>query len=290
MDTNNKNYVLNGTTASKMGVLDLIIGWMYEHECYAYEIQTYDDKDTERFHFRVEFSFVGNGDFSEDSLRSHLAGHAEAFEADWGLRHLATPDKLVILVSKYDHCLQDILYRQNVGSLNIEIPAIISNHPDLRRLADWYEIPFYHLPVTPETKMQQEAEIWDIVQKVDADLVVLARYMQILSDDLCTKLHGRAINIHHSLLPGFKGAKPYHQAYENGVKLVGATAHYVSKNLDEGPIIAQGIEAVDHTYTPELLIAKGRDTERLTLAKAIKSHVERRCILSDKKTVIFPGH
>jgi formyltetrahydrofolate deformylase len=290
MNTNNKNYILNGTTASKMGVLDLTIGWMYEHECYAYEIHTDDDKDAERFYFRVEFSYVGNGEFSEETLRSHLADHAEAFEADWGLRHLATPDKLVILVSKYDHCLQDILYRQNVGSLNVEIPAIISNHPDLKRLADWYGIPFYHLPVTPETKMQQEAEIWDIIQTVDADLVVLARYMQILSDDLCTKLHGRAINIHHSLLPGFKGAKPYHQAYDNGVKLVGATAHYVSKNLDEGPIIAQAVEPVDHTYTPDWLIAKGRDTERLTLAKAIKSHVERRCILSDKKTIIFPGH
>jgi formyltetrahydrofolate deformylase len=197
---------------------------------------------------------------------------------------------VVVLVSKYDHCLQDILNRQNLGTFNIEIPAIISNHPDLKRLADWHEIPFYYLPTTPETKMQQESEMWNIIQEVEADLVVLARYMQILSDDLCTKLHGRAINIHHSLLPGFKGAKPYHQAYDIGVKLVGATAHYVSKELDEGPIIAQVVEPVDHTYTPELLIEKGRDTERLTLARAIKSHVERRVILNGKKTVVFPGH
>jgi formyltetrahydrofolate deformylase len=290
MTVNNKNYILNGTSASKLGVLDLIIGWMYEHECYTDEIHTYDDKDAERFFFRVAFSFVGEGEFSEENLQRHLDDHAEAFDADWGLRHVATPDKVVVLVSKYDHCLQDILYRRSVGALNIEIPAIISNHPDLGRLADWYEIPFYHLPVTPETKAQQEAQIWKIIQDVGADLVVLARYMQILSDDMCTKLHGRAINIHHSLLPGFKGAKPYHQAYENGVKLVGATAHYVSSNLDEGPIIAQGVEPVDHTYTPDLLVAKGRDTERLTLARAIKSHVERRCILSNKKTIIFPGH
>lgn len=290
MNTNKKGYILNGSSASKLGVLDLIIGWLYEHQCYVYEMHTFDDMDAERFFFRVEFSYIGGGEFSEESLRSHFAEHAAAFDADWDLRNLATPDKLVILVSKFDHCLQDILNRYNLGAFNIEIPAIISNHPDLRRLADWHEIPFYHLPITPETKTQQESEIWDIIQRVEADLVVLARYMQVLTDDLCTKLHGRAINIHHSLLPGFKGAKPYHQAYDNGVKLVGATAHYVSADLDEGPIIAQVVEPVDHTYTPELLIEKGRDTERLTLARAIKSHVERRVILNGKKTVVFPGH
>ena len=290
MNENKKAYILSGSSASKLGVLDLIIGCLYKHECYAYEIHTFDDNDVERFFFRVEFHYIGAGELNEKSLRNQFGDRAVAFDAVWDLRDLATPDKLVILVSKYDHCLQDILHRYSIGALNVEIPAIISNHPDLKRLADWYNIPYYHLPITAETKPQQEAEMWDIIQTVGADLVVLARYMQVLSDDMCKKLHGRAINIHHSLLPGFKGAKPYHQAYEKGVKLVGATAHYVSSDLDEGPIITQGVEPVDHTYTPERLVAKGRDTERLALAKAIKLHVERRCFVNGEKTVVFPGH
>lgn len=290
MDTNKKTYTLTGSSGSKLGVLDLIIGCLFRHECYAYEIHTFDDNEVERFFFRVEFHYIGGGEFSEESLRSQFADRAKAFDAEWDLRDLSIPDKLVILVSKYDHCLEDILHRYRTGAFNIEIPAIISNHPDLKGLADWHNIPYYHLPITEETKLQQEAGVWEIIQRVDADLVVLARYMQVLSDDLCRKLHGRAINIHHSLLPGFKGAKPYHQAYEKGVKLVGATAHYVSKVLDEGPIITQLVEPVDHTYTPEGLIAKGRDTERLALVRAIKLHVERRCFLNGNKTVVFPGH
>lgn len=283
-------HTLTGSSASKLGVLELIISCLYKHQCYAYEIHTFDDDEIGRFFFRVEFRFIGAGEFDPQPLRDEFAERALAFDAEWDLRDLATPERVVLLVSKYDHCLQDILHRQSTGALNIEIPAIISNHPDLKRLADWYEIPYYHLPITADTKADQEAQMWEIIQEVDADLVVLARYMQVLSDDMCRKLHGRAINIHHSLLPGFKGAKPYHQAYDKGVKLVGATAHYVSKDLDEGPIITQGVEPVDHTYTPDRLVAKGRDTERLTLAKAIKLHVERRCFLNGSKTVVFPGH
>jgi len=290
MNTNTTTYILTGSSPTKLGVLDLIIGSLYRHECYAYEMHTFDDADTSRFFFRVEFNYVGRDAFSEEDLRNQLADKAAAFEVEWDLRDLANPEKVVILVSKYDHCLQDLLHRHSTGALNIQIPAIISNHPDLKRLADWYEIPYYHLPVTADTKAQQEAQMWKIIQETGADLVVLARYMQVLSEDMCKKLHGRAINIHHSLLPGFKGAKPYHQAYEKGVKLVGATAHYVSEDLDEGPIITQGVEQVDHTYTPERLVAKGRDTERLMLAKAIKLHVEKRCFLNGNKTVVFPGH
>ncbi|WP_151704109.1 formyltetrahydrofolate deformylase [Nitrincola alkalilacustris] len=290
MNTNTTTYILTGSSPTKLGVLDLIIGSLYRHECYAYEMHTFDDADTSRFFFRVEFNYVGRDGFSEDDLRSQLADRGAAFDMEWDLRDLANPEKVVILVSKYDHCLQDLLHRHSTGALNIQIPAIISNHPDLKRLADWYNIPYYHLPVTAETKAQQEAQMWEIIQETEADLVVLARYMQVLSEDMCKKLHGRAINIHHSLLPGFKGAKPYHQAYEKGVKLVGATAHYVSEDLDEGPIITQGVEQVDHTYTPERLVAKGRDTERLMLAKAIKLHVEKRCFLNGNKTVVFPGH
>jgi len=290
MNNNAKTYTLTGSSPTRLGVLDLIISSLYRHECYAYEMHTFDDADTGRFFFRVEFNHRGSGEFSEQNLRNQLADRAQEFEVDWELRDLDNLEKVVILVSKYDHCLQDLLHRYSTGALKIEIPAIISNHPDMQKQADWYNIPYYHLPVTPETKAEQEARMWEIIQETGADLVVLARYMQVLSEDMCQKLHGRAINIHHSLLPGFKGAKPYHQAYEKGVKLVGATAHYVSQDLDEGPIITQGVEPVDHTYTAERLVAKGRDTERVTLARAIKLHVEKRCFLNGSKTVVFPGH
>lgn len=290
MIPNKNTYVLTGSSLTKLGVLDLIINSLYRYECYAYEMHTFNDVDTGRFFFRVEFNFIGNGEFAEEELRKQFSDKAETFEIRWDLSDLETPEKVVILVSQYDHCLQDILHRSSTGALNIEIPAIISNHPDVKRLADWYEIPFYHLPITPETKAQQEARVWEVILQTEANLVLLARYMQILSEDMCQKLHGRAINIHHSLLPGFKGAKPYHQAYEKGVKLVGATAHYISEVLDEGPIISQGVEPVDHTYTPDLLVAKGRDTERLIMARAIKLHIEKRCFLNGNKTVVFPGH
>lgn len=290
MIPNKNSYVLTGSSLTKLGVLDLIINSLYRYECYAYEMHTFNDVDTGRFFFRVEFNFIGNGEFAEEELRKQFSSKAETFEIRWDLSDLGTPEKVVILVSQYDHCLQDILHRSSTGALNIEIPAIISNHPDAKKLADWYEIPFYHLPITPETKAQQEARMWEVILQTEANLVLLARYMQILSEDMCKKLHGRAINIHHSLLPGFKGAKPYHQAYEKGVKLVGATAHYISEDLDEGPIISQGVEPVDHTYTPDLLVAKGRDTERLVMARAIKLHIEKRCFLNGNKTVVFPGH
>ena len=290
MNANPIAYILTGSSPTKLGVLDLITNSLYRSQCYVYEMHTFDDADTEQFFFRMEFNYRGTDEFSEDQLRSQLTDRASAFEVEWELRNLRTPEKVVILVSKYDHCLQDLLHRYSTGALNIDVLAIISNHPDLQKQAGWYNIPYHHLPVTPQTKVEQEAKMWDIIQQSEADLVVLARYMQVLSEDMCKKLHGQAINIHHSLLPGFKGAKPYHQAYDKGVKLVGATAHYVSEDLDEGPIISQGVEPVDHTYTPERLVAKGRDTERVTLARAVKLHVEKRCFLNGNKTVVFPGH
>lgn len=290
MTTSTKTYTLTGSCPTRLGVLDLIIGTLFQNKCYAYEMHSFDDTDIGWFFFRVEFYHVGDTEFPEEDLRNQFADRAEPFEVNWELCDMSTPEKVVILVSKFDHCLQDLLNRYSTGALNIEIPAIISNHPDLKCLADWYDIPYYYLPVSADTKAQQEARILEIIQDVNADLIVLARYMQILSEDMCRQLHGQAINIHHSLLPGFKGAKPYHQAYEKGVKLVGATAHYVSENLDEGPIISQEVKQVDHTYTPELLVAKGRDTERVVLAMAVKLHVEKRCFLNGNKTVVFPGH
>ncbi|MEH6825627.1 MAG: formyltetrahydrofolate deformylase [Motiliproteus sp.] len=289
MNAQTPTYILTGTCQSKIGTVDLVTRFLFDRQCYVTEMHTFDDTEGARFFIRVEFKNDCENSLTIDELNTQFADKAVGFDMQWQIRDTSSPEKVVILVSKYDHCLQDLLHRYRTGHLNIEIPAIISNHPDLRELAEWHGIPYFHFPISADTKPQQEAQIWQVVEETGADLVVLARYMQVLSADLCAKLHGRAINIHHSLLPGFKGAKPYHQAYDKGVKLVGATAHYVSNDLDEGPIITQGIEAVDHTYTPERLVAKGRDTERLTLARALKLHCEHRVFLDGKKTVVFQG-
>jgi formyltetrahydrofolate deformylase len=195
--------------------------------------------------------------------------------------------KVVIMVSKADHCLNDLLYRQRIGQLSMDVAAVVSNHPDLKPLADWHQIPYYHFPLDPNDKPSQERQVLQVIEESGAELVILARYMQVLSPELCRKPDGKAINIHHSLLPGFKGAKPYHQAYNKGVKLVGATAHYINNDLDEGPIIAQGVEVVDHSHYPEDLIAKGRDIEGLTLARAVGYHIERRVFLNANRTVVL---
>lgn len=289
MSSDTATYILTGTCKSVLGTVDLVTRFLFDNQCYITEMNSFDDTEGGRFFIRVEFKNDGADALPLEELERQFTDRAAPHEMEWQIRDARTPEKVVILVSKYDHCLQDLLHRYRTGHLNIEIPAIISNHPDMRELAEWHDIPYYHFPITADTKPQQEAQIWQVVEEIGADLVVLARYMQVLSNDLCTKLEGRAINIHHSLLPGFKGAKPYHQAYDKGVKLVGATAHYVSSDLDEGPIISQGIESVDHTYTPERLVAKGRDTERLTLARALKLHSEHRVFLDGNKTVVFQG-
>lgn len=190
-------------------------------------------------------------------------------------------------MSKFDHCINDLLFRHRTGQLNIDIPVIISNHPDLSSLAKWHDIPYYHLPVSNANREQQEAQILELLEQYQIDLVVLARYMQVLSPAMCAQLDGKAINIHHSLLPGFKGARPYHQAWEKGVKMVGATAHYVNNDLDEGPIITQGIQSVDHALYPDDLISRGQDIERVTLFNAVRYHVEKRVFLNGKRTVVL---
>ncbi len=209
-----------------------------------------------------------------------------SFGADFHVRDADRLGRVLILVSQSDHCLVDLLYRQRIGELPMEVLAVIANHPR-ETYGDLGGAPFHHLPVTPETKVAQEADIWRIVQETQPDLVILARYMQILSDDLAAKLAGRCINIHHSFLPGFKGAKPYHQAYERGVKLIGATAHYVTADLDEGPIIAQDVERVTHRDLPDALIRKGRDIERRVLASAVRAHLEDRVMLRGRTTIVF---
>ena len=227
------------------------------------------------------------GRIDPEAFSQAFSPKATDFDMNWQLTASSHRQKVAILVSKYDHCLNDLLYRHRTGQLNIAIPVIISNHPDLAPLAEWHGIPYYHLPITPETKPEQEAQLVKLLEEYDIELVVLARYMQVLSPELCDYLDGMAINIHHSLLPGFKGARPYHQAWEKGVKMVGATAHYVNNDLDEGPIIAQGIQMTDHAHYPEDLVAKGQDIERVTLFNAVRYHIEKRVFLHGQKTVVF---
>jgi len=248
------------------------------------EAQQYDDRDTGRFFMRVVFAASA----PEATLRDGLTPLAERFGFRWALREASAPRRVLVLVSKPDHCLADLLYRRRIGELPMDLVAIVSNHTAASFAAhDLSGVPFHHLPVTPETKLEQETELWHLIRDSGAELVVLARYMQVLSGGLAAKLAGRCINIHHSFLPGFKGAKPYHQAFERGVKLIGATAHYVTGDLDEGPIIEQDVERVTHADTPDDLVRKGRDIERRVLARAVAWHLQDRVLPNGRKTVVF---
>nr|WP_067285690.1 formyltetrahydrofolate deformylase [Marinobacterium profundum] len=281
-----KPWIFTAHCPSRLGTVDVVTRFMAETRNYVLEMQSFDDRELNRFCIRVEFR-PEDDNFSEEAFNGAFAERAAGFDMQWQLRTPEHKPRVAILVSKYDHCLNDLLYRFRTGQLNIEIPVIISNHPDLEPLAQWHGIPYHHLPITPDTKAEQEAQVWELIQQYDTELVVLARYMQVLSPELCRKLDGWAINIHHSLLPGFKGAKPYHQAWAKGVKLVGATAHYVNNDLDEGPIITQGIQPVDHAQYPEDLVEKGQDIERVTLSRAIRYHIEKRVFVLGQRTVVF---
>lgn len=252
------------------------------------DAQQFNDAETERFFMRVVLA-LAPGD-EPASWRAHFSGIAEDLGFDWKLRLTSERSRVLILVSKFDHCLVDLLYRHRIGELDMEVVGVVSNHPQNPLHAPMIgEVPFHHLPITPETKAGQEQAIKRIVTETGADLVVLARYMQILSNDLAVFLSGRCINIHHSFLPGFKGARPYHQAHARGVKMIGATAHYVTADLDEGPIIHQDTEAVSHADAPDDLVRKGRDIERRVLAGAVRAHIEDRVFLNGARTVVFAG-
>ncbi|PRY64865.1 formyltetrahydrofolate deformylase [Vreelandella songnenensis] len=279
-------WILAAQCPSILGTVDVVTRFLKEQHCYITELSSFDDRLGERFFIRAEFRPEREA-FDEQAFQNDFQPRADEFDMTFELTAPAKRTGAVILVSKADHCLNDLLYRYRTGQLPLDIKAIISNHPDLESLASWHDLPYHHLPITPDTKAEQEAQVLDIIEETGAELVILARYMQVLSPRMCELLDGRAINIHHSLLPGFKGAKPYHQAYEKGVKLVGATAHYINNDLDEGPIIAQGVEPVDHAHYPEDLVAKGRDIECLTLARAIGYHLERRVFLHNGRTVVF---
>ena len=224
-----------------------------------------------------------------DVITEEFSTIAQDFGMEWKFHKPSLAVKTIILVSKYDHCLNDLLYRKQKGEMNMEITAVVSNHQDLRPMVEREGIRFIHLPITAKTKSQQEQRLLEIIDETDSELIILARYMQILSNDLTEQLAGRCINIHHSFLPGFKGAKPYHQAFDRGVKVIGATAHYVTSDLDEGPIIEQMLTRVDHNYGPAQLIGVGRDNECMALARAVKYHIERRVFLNGNKTVVFSG-
>ena len=277
-------YILNLSCPDRQGIVHAVSGFLLERHGNIEEAAQYNDPDTGLFFMRVQFacSAVGQAD-----LRTQLATLADTFGMKWTLHDTTQPMRTVLMVSKEGHCLNDLLFRWKSGLLPVDIRAIVSNHRDFYQLAASYNVPFHHIPVTAATKAQAEAKAYEVIEAEGAELVVLARYMQILSDDLCKKLSGRAINIHHSFLPSFKGAKPYYQAHDRGVKLIGATAHYVTADLDEGPIIEQDVARVDHSKTVEDFTAQGRDTESQVLARAVKWHSEHRVLLNGHKTVIF---
>ncbi|HID4048241.1 TPA: formyltetrahydrofolate deformylase [Pluralibacter gergoviae] len=278
-------WIFTASCPSRLGTVDVVTRFMAESGHYVNEIHSFDDRVSKRFFIRI--AFQGAANFSRGGFSDRFTPRVAPFEMQWQLTPPGHRDRVAILVSKFDHCLNDLLYRHRTGQLSIDVPLIISNHPDLQPLAEWHNIPWYHLPVNAQNRPQQEAEILALMEQYRIDLVVLARYMQVLSPAMCQRLDGRAINIHHSLLPGFKGAKPYHQAWEKGVKMVGATAHYVNNDLDEGPIIAQGIQSVDHALYPQDLISRGQDIERITLFNAVRYHVEKRVFLNGSRTVVL---
>lgn len=286
MSDSQSRYVLTISCPDTTGVVAAVSGFLADQDAFITESAHYGDPLSKRFFMRTVFT---GGAFTPPAgeLAKKFSRIAERFQMVWGIHDPDRKARVMILVSKFDHCLNDLLYRYRTGDLNIEIPAIVSNHPDLEHLAQWHDIPFHHMPVTKDTKEEQEEKLYKLYEELDVDLVVLARYMQILSQRLCEKLRGQAINIHHSFLPSFKGAKPYHQAHTRGVKLIGATAHYVTSDLDEGPIIEQEIERVDHTYSPEEFVRVGRDIENKVLAKAVRYHTENRVLLNGSKTVVL---
>jgi len=279
--------VLTLSCADRPGITARVTSFLFERGGNILEAQQFNDRLSDAFFMRVEFD---PGSTTRDAIRSEFAALAGELAMDWKLALRNRPRRVLIMVSKFDHCLADLLYRWRIGELAMEPVAIVSNHPrEAIGHTDLGDIPFHHLPVTRDTKAAQEAQVRAIAADADAELVVLARYMQILSDEQAAHFAGRCINIHHSFLPGFKGAKPYHQAYERGVKMIGASAHYVTADLDEGPIIHQDAESIGHADTPDALVRKGRDIESRVLAEAVRLHLEERVLLNGQRTVVFRG-
>lgn len=284
---NTPSYVLSFTCQSASGQVAAFSALLEAQGCYLDELAVFDDPISRRFFVRCVFHPQSEG-FDRARLAEGMEGMRAHFQGlAWRLHDRRERARVLIMVSKLDHCLNDLLYRQKMGDLDMDVVAVASNHPDLKPIADTYGLPYHHLPISADTKPQQEAALRDLIEASGAELVILARYMQVLSSEMSAWLSGRAINIHHSFLPGFKGARPYQQAYERGVKLIGATAHYITDDLDEGPIIEQVVDRVDHAHAPDDLQATGRDMECLALSRAVRYHLERRVFLNDNRTVVL---
>lgn len=284
-----RDYILTLSCPDTTGIVFHVSDFLYQRQCNILDSAQYGDDTTGLFFLRIHFSVVGEhpSDRSLDGLKAAFAPLGDRFKMNWGLFDPLVKPRLLLMVSKFGHCLNDLLFRWKTGQLHCDIPAIVSNHPDFALLSASYGIPFYHLPVTAAGKEQQERQVLQIIERERVDLVILARYMQILSAGMCESLRGRAINIHHSFLPSFKGAKPYQQAHDRGVKLIGATAHYVTPDLDEGPIIEQDVARADHAMNVAELSALGMDVECQVLARAVRWHCEHRISLNGHKTVVF---
>jgi formyltetrahydrofolate deformylase len=271
----------------RKAIVAAVASFLSDHDASIVEAKQFNDQLTRQFYMRAVFTAVGPKFVAIENLRAKFATLASNYEMTWQIEDTARRVRVLIAVSKLDHCLQDLLFRWRSGVLPVDVVGVISNHPDMRGLVEWHQIPFHHLPVNADTRAQQEAQILQLISSYQVDLLVLARYMQILSNDMCRSLSGRCINIHHSFLPSFKGARPYHQAYARGVKIIGATAHYVTADLDEGPIIEQAVERVGHEHTPERFQEIGRDLEAIVLARAVRWHAERRILLDGQRSVIL---
>jgi len=286
MNPDSHSYILTITCPDTVGIVAAVSGFLRDQNFFVEESAHFGDRDTGNFFSRTKFSTNG-GRWSEQDFRQRFAEISAKFSMEWDVYDTERKPRTVIMVSKHDHCLNDLLYRYRTGSLCMDIPAIVSNHDDLRGLAEWHGVPYHHVPVSKDTKAAAEDQLLQIIADCDADFVILARYMQVLSDKLCRRLPGRIINIHHSFLPGFKGGRPYYKAHERGVKLIGATAHYVTCDLDEGPIIVQEVKPIDHQVSVEQMVHFGHDTEATALSQAVRLHCEQRVILNGQRTVIL---
>jgi formyltetrahydrofolate deformylase len=277
------DHILTLSCPDKPGIIHAVTGIFATNKLNILDLQQFSDRTSEKFFMRVHFGPAEDTEF----LKPAFNDLANDLKMDYSLRPVAQKPKVLIMVSKIGHCLNDLLFRQKTGQLAIDVPVIVSNHPDFQPLAQSYDIAFHHLPVTKDTKAEQEQRILELIKEHNIELVVLARYMQVLSPTLCEVMSGKIINIHHSFLPSFKGAKPYHQAFDRGVKIIGATAHFVTADLDEGPIIEQRVARVDHSMTPKELVDEGSNVESQVLAAAVKWWSEQRVFLNGHKTVVF---
>ncbi len=286
MKLQDPRFILKLSCVDTIGIVNAVSGFLTQNGANIIDSAQFGDRETERFFMRVSFTPI-DGTIEREGLEAVFRPIAERYKMQWSIHDATARAKVLIMVSKFGHCLNDLLYRQRIGALPMDIVGVGSNHRDFEDLVASSRIPFHHLPITAATKPQQEGQLKELIAATGADLVVLARYMQVLSDDMCRHLAGRAINIHHSFLPSFKGAKPYHQAHARGVKLIGATAHFVTPDLDEGPIIEQETQRVDHAHTAEDMAAIGRDIESVVLARAVKYQIEHRVLLNGSRTVVF---